>query len=146
MCFITLVQCFKLQGRCFTNFHYYYYNPFPAKGFEHLVQSPCKTKCSPAQANPEKNTTFQQVLIKSQNLTKASQFVQNGDALPWMSDAVSRAGNGKRCTAAGLASLLQHPHMQSSSCLRRQSLHCCCLLYTSPSPRDRLVSRMPSSA
>ena len=30
-----------------------------------------------------------------------------------------------------------------------RSVHCvcvCCLLYTSPSPRDRLVSRMPSSA
>ena len=25
-------------------------------------------------------------------------------------------------------------------------LHCDCLLYTSPSPRDRSVSRMPSSA
>ena len=24
--------------------------------------------------------------------------------------------------------------------------HCVCLLYTSPSPRDRLLSRMPSSA
>ena len=26
------------------------------------------------------------------------------------------------------------------------SLCCCCLLYTSPSPRDRQKSRMPSSA
>ena len=26
------------------------------------------------------------------------------------------------------------------------SLHCCCLLYTSPSPRDLSTSRMPSSA
>ena len=25
-------------------------------------------------------------------------------------------------------------------------IKCCCLLYTSPSPRDRSVSRMPSSA
>ena len=25
-------------------------------------------------------------------------------------------------------------------------LHCACLLYTSPSPRDGLLSRMPSSA
>ena len=28
----------------------------------------------------------------------------------------------------------------------RQALHCPCLLYTSPSPRDGLLSRMPSSA
>ena len=27
-----------------------------------------------------------------------------------------------------------------------KALYCCCLLYTSPSPRDRTRSRMPSSA
>ena len=29
---------------------------------------------------------------------------------------------------------------------REAGLHCLCLLYTSPSPRDGLLSRMPSSA
>ena len=28
----------------------------------------------------------------------------------------------------------------------RTELDCCCLLYTSPSPRDATLSRMPSSA
>ena len=32
------------------------------------------------------------------------------------------------------------------SYLSKLSLHCPCLLYTSPSPRDGLLSRMPSSA
>ena len=30
--------------------------------------------------------------------------------------------------------------------LSRADLYCACLLYTSPSPRDGLLSRMPSSA
>ena len=33
-----------------------------------------------------------------------------------------------------------------SANLRCRSERCCCLLYTSPSPRDRTRSRMPSSA
>ena len=33
-----------------------------------------------------------------------------------------------------------------TSCYRTGQCHECCLLYTSPSPRDGLLSRMPSSA
>ena len=42
--------------------------------------------------------------------------------------------------AAGKQAVVTYPHM------RGQSLFPTCLLYTSPSPRDRTRSRMPSSA
>ena len=48
----------------------------------------------------------------------------------WLSD--SRLGCGRFCDLGG-----------RDACGRR---FCCCLLYTSPSPRDRTRSRMPSSA
>ena len=35
---------------------------------------------------------------------------------------------------------------QSGPVVRALDLQCCCLLYTSPSPRDQRGSRMPSSA
>ena len=42
------------------------------------------------------------------------------------------------------------PHFQSQAGRaargREGEMVCCCLLYTSPSPRDRQKSRMPSSA
>ena len=44
-----------------------------------------------------------------------------------------------------------HPTMSEAfkeACMAAtdKAIHCCCLLYTSPSPRDRQKSRMPSSA
>eukprot|EP00656_Telonema_subtile_P047384 TRINITY_DN54375_c0_g1_i1.p1 TRINITY_DN54375_c0_g1~~TRINITY_DN54375_c0_g1_i1.p1 ORF type:complete len:103 (+),score=5.21 TRINITY_DN54375_c0_g1_i1:93-401(+) len=60
------------------------------------------------------------------------------------------------CSRHGRTTLVQ-PHQSirnaspSGGChqrcgLRRKCGHSCCLLYTSPSPRDRTRSRMPSSA
>ena len=37
-------------------------------------------------------------------------------------------------------------HKQMHSAVKRDDMYSCCLLYTSPSPRDRQKSRMPSSA
>ena len=53
----------------------------------------------------------------------------------------SELTSGSTWHAAG-----QCPHMLSSLNLAKIHLHSTCLLYTSPSPRDRTRSRMPSSA
>ena len=45
-----------------------------------------------------------------------------------------------------LGGLSQATLMNYGRCLARISLHYGCLLYTSPSPRDKRQSRMPSSA
>ena len=50
-------------------------------------------------------------------------------------------GSGKELDEAGEIKLLQKLVKQ-----RQDSLDIFCLLYTSPSPRDRTRSRMPSSA
>ena len=42
--------------------------------------------------------------------------------------------------------LLPRGHMKSKLIAYRTAWHITCLLYTSPSPRDRQKSRMPSSA
>ena len=39
-----------------------------------------------------------------------------------------------------------NPEVQDMSVIRREKIGFVCLLYTSPSPRDRTRSRMPSSA
>ena len=41
---------------------------------------------------------------------------------------------------------IAYPHQQNRASARGYSMGYICLLYTSPSPRDRLLSRMPSSA
>ena len=44
--------------------------------------------------------------------------------------------------------MVLHPHPQFHGTMNHQIIYQCyyCLLYTSPSPRDRQKSRMPSSA
>ena len=49
---------------------------------------------------------------------------------------VGESGSGKSVTALSMMQLLPYPFAH----------HPGCLLYTSPSPRDGLLSRMPSSA
>ena len=62
------------------------------------------------------------------------------------------SGNGNDLTATNLASTDQttdsptQNHATMSPSRKRGSLSLSCLLYTSPSPRDGLLSRMPSSA
>ena len=73
------------------------------------------------------------------------------------------AGEGKTTTTVGLGDALKHIGKNVAICLREPSLGPVfgmkggaagggyaqvipCLLYTSPSPRDRSLSRMPSSA
>ena len=70
------------------------------------------------------------------------------------------AGEGKTTTSVGLTDGLSKIGKKSIVCLREPSLgpsfgmkggaagggYAHCLLYTSPSPRDGLLSRMPSSA
>jgi len=46
--------------------------------------------------------------------------------------------------AADIDSELLDP--KTGTVLEAQYMHICCLLYTSPSPRDATLSRMPSSA
>ena len=40
----------------------------------------------------------------------------------------------------------QNPTSEEGAIVKREWWNICCLLYTSPSPRDGLLSRMPSSA
>ena len=57
---------------------------------------------------------------------------------------VGESGSGKSVTAMSILQLLPRPqasYSQASSIKFKG-----CLLYTSPSPRDGLLSRMPSSA
>ena len=51
-----------------------------------------------------------------------------------------------RCGVFVYYSVNGHASVQSSELDRRRTRHSGCLLYTSPSPRDGLLSRMPSSA
>ena len=56
------------------------------------------------------------------------------------------------CTVAALAMALDwsfgkaHRHMAKHGRKNKRGMYSACLLYTSPSPRDGLLSRMPSSA
>ena len=61
---------------------------------------------------------------------------------------VGESGSGKSVTALALTKLLPEPptiYAAGDVLLDRRSI-LGCLLYTSPSPRDGLLSRMPSSA
>ena len=49
-------------------------------------------------------------------------------------------------TRIGVASRKDKKLFQSCHILHKQGKYYLCLLYTSPSPRDGLLSRMPSSA
>ena len=70
-------------------------------------------------------------------------------------------GSGKSTTLAGLVNFLNETgdhhiitiedpiefyHYHKKSVINQREVHVDCLLYTSPSPRDGLLSRMPSSA
>ena len=50
------------------------------------------------------------------------------------------------CSACGTASVDEPSGFQARRAARKEGLSNNCLLYTSPSPRDGLLSRMPSSA
>ena len=59
---------------------------------------------------------------------------------PLTSKSVSEAGRRRR------KELLLPPLQHTTKCIFCQNQSVICLLYTSPSPRDGLLSRMPSSA
>ena len=48
--------------------------------------------------------------------------------------------------AGGSGDVKYHMGVSSDRCFDDNEIHLSCLLYTSPSPRDRTRSRMPSSA
>ena len=58
----------------------------------------------------------------------------------WRSDRLARAG------AVSVSSVIQDIYSQVQRGHYSFSMFRVCLLYTSPSPRDGLLSRMPSSA
>ena len=66
----------------------------------------------------------------------------DGDLLPFNTDSLSNA-NGPR---AEPESLFLAGDVRANEQIGLTALHTLCLLYTSPSPRDRTRSRMPSSA
>ena len=59
---------------------------------------------------------------------------------------LGRNGAGKSSTLRTIARLDEPELQQGEIWLDGNALHKICLLYTSPSPRDGLLSRMPSSA
>eukprot|EP00657_Telonema_sp_P-1_P001331 TRINITY_DN13134_c0_g1_i1.p1 TRINITY_DN13134_c0_g1~~TRINITY_DN13134_c0_g1_i1.p1 ORF type:complete len:103 (-),score=50.82 TRINITY_DN13134_c0_g1_i1:117-425(-) len=63
---------------------------------------------------------------------------------PQLSTQLSRAHYVTVRASTGCLEL--YHHSQGEALLWFVALHCSCLLYTSPSPRDRTRSRMPSSA
>ena len=66
---------------------------------------------------------------------------QYGEAAPPRAPVVSRTSNG--CSRGSSAIFAEHASM---ACIATSQRPYTCLLYTSPSPRDRTRSRMPSSA
>ena len=81
-------------------------------------------------------------MLVSLNLFKAS-ATDEAIALLLFEWAVSKYRVGKY-RALAVATLLQRRQAEILEEVRPQSFTC--LLYTSPSPRDGLLSRMPSSA
>ena len=57
-----------------------------------------------------------------------------------------RAGSCGACRVPVLAGAVRHEPDPPAGAAPGSALLCCCLLYTSPSPRDLSTSRMPSSA
>ena len=59
-----------------------------------------------------------------------------------LTGGASLASLGAKSLAVGLSTIVVRRPVQAASSEEAK----CCLLYTSPSPRDRQKSRMPSSA
>ena len=55
-------------------------------------------------------------------------------------------GSDDGCDLEGLAPTPKHCKLAREEALKKSRASGCCLLYTSPSPRDATLSRMPSSA
>ena len=59
---------------------------------------------------------------------------------------IGMMGSGKSQTGLKLAELLKYKYIDLDSLIEKLAKKSICLLYTSPSPRDKRQSRMPSSA
>ena len=77
------------------------------------------------------------------------------DEVKWTTDSMIEVGLGEpddflkvreTLTRIGVASRKEKKLYQSCHILHKQGKYYICLLYTSPSPRDATLSRMPSSA
>ena len=79
----------------------------------------------------KRNSRFEQSIVKSwpKNKTKTGK---------------KEKGESLGCRAGGRWG--PHPEARWKKGARPEAASCICLLYTSPSPRDGLLSRMPSSA
>ena len=64
----------------------------------------------------------------------------------WIINAFLSMGRGDIFIKLGVHRYLPHIVVAFAFCTLSIILSYLCLLYTSPSPRDQLVSRMPSSA
>ena len=75
-------------------------------------------------------------------LQLAAQLWQELDIAEFLTLEINNIGSAADRKAYG-AELTARRH---KPCGQQRYRYCCCLLYTSPSPRDRSLSRMPSSA
>ena len=66
--------------------------------------------------------------------------------LPFLCSAPSCARSPEACRRVLVSLHFTRPARSVRDCLKRADLPSSCLLYTSPSPRDATLSRMPSSA
>ena len=102
-------------------------------------------------------TTMEDVLVDAKRITSASKLPLLVDIDTGWGGAFNIARTIKEMTKAGVAAVHMEDQVSQKRCGHRpnKSLVTCeemvdrikaCLLYTSPSPRDGLLSRMPSSA
>ena len=81
-----------------------------------------------------------QIAWMVENVYFSTYIQKNITAAGWATSATVAAS----AIAAALATIFSAAW--SDRVGKRRAFVCCCLLYTSPSPRDRQKSRMPSSA
>ena len=91
--------------------------------------------------------------VQCRPLTLSTNFRSQQGIIDWVNSSFGRAFPDRADSARGAipySSSTAHNVLEAGNAVqffgRKTAQHCPCLLYTSPSPRDATLSRMPSSA